>query len=357
MVALDPLGDSINSLVQLSDGKILTGGFIYDYPWTFAFILARFNADGSLDTTFAGGAGRIVFDYGDNSAQSNEVLVAADGKIYMVGLSGGGYITDFVIARFNANGKFDQTFGNGGKLRTHFEGGYGTGSRAFAAALQPDGKLVAAGEYHTDNGHARFALARYNPDGSLDQTFGSGGKAIAPDTGHPAYAYTIVFEPAGKIVIGGYQSTSHENGDFRLMRFLPNGSVDATFGSGGSVVTDLGTASDDIAFSMVRQPNGKLLVAGRTGAYPHFTFGLVRYLSNGSLDTAFGTGGMVFTGFDNFASEGSAIALQADGKAVIAGYSVSGTNGSNFDNNFAVARFNMKLTKVITATGEGVSGF
>jgi uncharacterized delta-60 repeat protein len=339
-VALSGTGDALNSIVQQPDGKLVVGGFVYDYPWTLGLIVARFNPDGSLDLTF-NGSGRAVFDYGDSGSETNAVLLQPDGKIVLVGMSGAGYLTDFVAARFNANGTFDRSFGSGGKLRTHFEGGYGTGTRAFAAALQPDGKIVAAGEYHTDNGNSQFALARYNTDGSLDQTFGTGGKVIGPAMQGYAFALAAALEPGGNIVIAGYQHTGNENSDFALMRFTPSGSVDTTFGNGGVVITDFASGSDDIAHSLALQRNGKLLVAGRTGEYPNFRFGVIRYNTDGSLDPGFGSGGKVVTVFNNV-SQGFSVALQADGKAVVAGYSVAGTTGADFNTNFALARYNIK---------------
>src|SRR6516165_431864 len=183
-------------------------------------------------------------------------------------------------------GDLDPSFGTGGKVTTAV--GY-----ASAVALQGDGKIVAVG--HTDTGtQGAFALARYNSDGSPDATFGTGGTVT---TAFPSFfgsydaAYAVALQGDGKIVAAGDTDTG-TRGAFALARYNPDGSLDATFGTGGTVRTAFGT-SYDAANAVALQGDGKIVAAGDTDAGTHGAFALARYNPNGSLDATFGTGGTV----------------------------------------------------------------
>jgi uncharacterized delta-60 repeat protein len=334
---LDSGGDQLIALALQPDGKIVAAGALIHDNWQTAFLLARFNSDGSLDTTF-GNSGRNVMSFGNTSAAANAVVLQPDGKIIVVGFSGvgqGGELNDFALARYNSNGTLDQSFGNGGSFKTHFDGMFNTGSRANAAVLQPDGKLVVAGSYKTEAVSRQFALARYNSNGSLDTTFGSGGMLTTSFGSSNAFAFGVALQPDGKIVAVGDYLTGHHNNDFALARYNANGTLDTTFGNNGQVINDLFGTSDDIANDVVLQTNGELLVAGRTGQYPNFNFALARYHTNGSFDQSFGSAGRVMTSFSNISSQSYTAAIQPDGKVVIAGYVITTT--ANVD--FAVARY------------------
>jgi uncharacterized delta-60 repeat protein len=184
--------------------------------------------------------------------------------------------------------------------------------------LEPDGKLVAAG------GFGDFALARYLPDGRLDPTFGVGG-IVTTDFGGFEGAGPVLLQPDGKPVAAGSADT-----DFALARYLPDGRLDLTFGVGGKVTTDFtGAEGSDGVGGLIRQPDGKLVAAGR--ACLNFTcdFALVRYLHNGRLDPSFGDGGTVTTDFGGDDQAGPLV-RQPDGKLVAAG----GAGGD-----FALARY------------------
>src|SRR5206468_652342 len=158
---------------------------------------------------------------------------------------------DFAVVRYNANGSLDATFGAGGKVTTSIGSDE---DDAYALALQPDGKLVAAGE--TLNGvRYDFALVRYNANGSLDATFGAGGKVTTPVGSADDYADALLVQPDGKLVAAGNVEGSDR--DFAVVRYNADGSLDGSFGTGGKVITPLGS-SDDVAFSLVLQPDGKL---------------------------------------------------------------------------------------------------
>jgi uncharacterized delta-60 repeat protein len=347
---LDPNGDGLSSVVLQPDGKIVVAGSSIHNNFTVGFVLARFNANGTLDQAFGNG-GSVLFNFGDNASEGNAVVLQPDGKIVVVGMSGAGSyseLNDFALARFNSNGTPDQSFGTGGKLKTHFDGEFNTGSRASSARLQPDGKLVVAGVYKNESTPHEFALTRYNPDGTLDATFGNAGKMTTSLGAADAFAAGLVLQPDGKIVLTGYFDAGRRNHDFALARYNSNGSLDPTFGNGGKVITDLFGTSDDIAYSLVLQADGKLIAAGRTGQYPNFRFGLARYNSDGSFDQSFGNAGKVITDFNNVSSQSYSVALQSDGKILLAGYSISGAG--NFDINFALARYLNALPTPDTVT-------
>ncbi|MGD2205983.1 MAG: hypothetical protein PVH17_04310, partial [Anaerolineae bacterium] len=242
-----------------------------------------------------------------------------DGKLVAAGSAGRSYYEDdFALARYNADGSLDTSFDGDGKVTTDFGGG-DVGS---ALVLQPDGKLVAAGESR-DN----FALARYNADGSLDTSFDGDGK-VTTDFGGIDEVMAIVLQPDGKLVVAGFSgsdSTSDRNYDFALARYNADGSLDSSFDGDGKVTTDFG-ADSDLGRALVLQPDGKLVVAGES----RNNFALARYNADGSLDSSFDGDGKVTTDFGG-GDRGRALVLQPDGKLVVAGVS---------RNNFALARYN-----------------
>ena len=215
-------------------------------------------------------------------------------------------------------GDLDPSFGPGGRVLTDLGGGDG----ASALVVQPDGKVVAAG-----GSTVNFALARYHPDGSLDNSFGNAG-VVLTDFGAPSRAQALLLQSDTKLVAAGATGDNH---DFALARYHPDGSLDSSFGNGGLVVTDLGGGTDDAgAFTLVVQPDGKLVVAGASTE----NFALARYHPDGSLDSGFGNGGVVLTDF-GAASGADALILQPDAKLVAAGR-ISLLGGGDF----ALARYN-----------------
>ena len=336
IAALDAGGDGLDAVTLQPDGKIVAAGSLIHDNWTTAFLLARFNSDGSLDTTF-GNQGVTVTGFGDGSTDGRAIVLQPDGKIIVAGVSGAGpysELNDFALARYNANGSLDPAFGTGGKLKTHFPGVYNTGSNATAVALQSDGKIIVAGRYKNEGSYREFALARYNANGSLDPSFGSGGMLTTSMGAGDSAALSIVLLPNGRIVLTGYFTAGHRNHDFALACYSPNGTLDQSFGNGGRVNTDFSGASDDIASDVAFQSDGKLIVAGQTGLYPSFDVALARYNTAGQLDLTFGIGGKVSSNFGS-RDEGYSVAIQGDGRVVVAG--ISDPTGGTFD--FMVARY------------------
>jgi uncharacterized delta-60 repeat protein len=331
-VTFNSVSDYLDAIAIQSDGKIMAAGSTSGT----AFLLARFNADGSLDQAF-GTNGSVEATFGDQTAAGRAIVVQADGKIIVVGVSGAGpysELNDFALARYNSDGSLDQSFGSGGKLKTHFPGVDNTGSSATSVALQSDGKLVVGG-YHkqSDRTPHEFALARYDSSGTLDSAFGQAGKVMTRLGLGDAYSFSIALQSNGRIVLAGYSETTLDH-DFSLVGYTANGTLDSTFGNGGLVTTDFSGATDDIAYAMTMQSDGKLVVAGRTGEYPENDFAVARYNSDGQLDQTFGVGGKVVSDFSSI-DQAYGIALQSNGRIVLAG--VAFPNSANFD--FTVARY------------------
>ena len=315
-------GDAAWGVAVQADGKIVAAGNTFSQ-----FALARYNADGSLDASFGTG-GKVTTDFGGAFDTAFAVAIQADGKIVAAGWASGGSfpVSDFALARYNADGSLDASFGSGGKVTTDIAG---SGDQASDVAIQPDGRIVAAG---TSDG--RFALARYNPDGSLDGSFGTGGKVTTP-VGQSTFGSALLIQVDGKIVAAGTSFMFLPTGvlaDFALARYHPDGSPDASFGTGGTVTTDFGGRRDQ-AVGMALQADGKLVATGHTAPATGGPgdFALARYDLGGSLDPSFDTDGKVTTDFGG-EDVATAVAIQADGKIVAAGGGGPGTD-------FGLARY------------------
>jgi uncharacterized delta-60 repeat protein len=226
-----------------------------------------------------------------------------------------------------APGALDFSFGTGGVLSTDFGGTY---DWAYAAAVQPDGKIVAAGVSNGAGTHD-FALSRYRPDGSIDPSFGNAGKVITDFNASFDWAYALVLQPDGKVVVGGVTDASGSR-DFALARYEPDGSLDLGFGRGGRMIANLRPLSADTVYGLVLQPDGKILAGGTTFPdrlvlRPNADFMLARYLPDGAPDAAFGIGGAVTTDFHQESwDEARTVALHPDGNILLGGSTNSGNS-------------------------------
>lgn len=228
------------------------------------------------------------------------------------------------LLTFAAPGDFDTTFDTDGKVLTSVAGLSLTGN---AVAVQADGKVVVTGY-----SEAGFTLIRYNVDGSLDISFDSDG-VVTTAIGAPysdETATAIVIQPDGRIIVAGYAYNSASDfQDFALVRYHADGSLDTTFDGDGKVVTDL-TTRDDRAGAVALQSDGKIVVAGFAGS----DFGVVRYNVDGSRDSGFGTSGIFTLDVSGVSVDtATSVNVQTDGKIVVGGYKRTGSN-----NDFAVAR-------------------
>lgn len=249
------------------------------------------------------------------------------GRSYLIGVMLAGLVTivlPAVPARAVSGGTLDPTFGSGGKLLTDFGGQ----EMAYGVRVQADGKIVAAGFSNTDGNHD-FALARYDRDGTLDPTFGTGGKVLTDVSGAGSYdeARAVAVEPDGKILAAG-SSDAGGSTDFAVVRYDGDGTLDPAFGAGGQVLTNFG--GSDYAYAVAVQGDGKVVAAGSSDAGGSTDFALVRYNNDGSLDGRFGGGGKVLTDVGGGSNDVAlAVAVQADGKIMAAGV-VSGLGWSDF---------------------------
>jgi uncharacterized delta-60 repeat protein len=349
-VFLDSSGEFDNSgtfgnVVALqNDGKIVAAGQI-----GFGAGVLRLNANGTLDSSFGTG-GMVTINFPGSNLGATQVIGVAiqpDGKI-VAGISNANADATplFILARLNVNASLDTTFGSAGIVETQI-GSFGKAASVFS--LQLDGKILLAG-----NG----GMARYDTDGQLDDTFGSGG--VVAIGGSPT---AIALQPDGKILIaaGGSppgNASSAPGLAFAfasvagaISRYNTNGSIDASFGISGqaaslAVAAAIAVQSDGVCVSTC-----KLLVAGPIVSSLSIDggngigFGLVRYSSNGSLDTSFGKHGGVITSFTPIEplAAAFALALQSNGDIIAAGTTGQppGGSASNFMSqaDFALARY------------------
>jgi uncharacterized delta-60 repeat protein len=309
------------SVALQPDGKPLVAGQAFIAGTTvvdYDFAVARYTSAGVLDTSFDSiGTTATDFDFGDDAIRG--MRLQPDGKIVVAGYASNGLNYDFGLARYNNNGTLDTSFGASGRISTDF---LGQDDEASDLLLQPDGKIIAVGLTREGN-NFNFALARYNANGILDGGFGTGGKVTTDFAGLDDEAQAVTVQADGKILVVGRAEVG-SNGDIAVVRYNANGTLDTTFGTGGKVTTDF-FGKDDDAGSVHLQPDGKIIVTGTVGNTLNDDFGVVRYNVDGTFDTTFGTGGKLVTdlGGDDLAAKS---VLTADGKLTIVG--TTGTGGS-----------------------------
>ncbi len=324
--------DFASSITLQADGRIVVSG-----SCNGNIILARYNTDGSLDTSFSGGADTIAptypsytTDFGGND-YGLSMTVQSNGRILVAGLSNG----DFALARYNTDGSLDTTFSGDGKVTTHFSGN----DFVFGSAVQPDGMILVSGGSNGD-----FALARYHADGSLDTTFSGDGKVTTSVGIYNDLGCGVTVLPGGKILEVGLSYDASHNGNIALVRYNADGTLDTSFSGDGIVTTDLGN-DEQVMGGTVVQSDGKIVVAGSTWLGDgHCNFFLVRYNGDGSLDTSFSGDGIVTTEF-NYRDEGYNLNLQADGRILVSG-------SSNGD--FALVRYNTDGSLDTSFSGDGI---
>ena len=309
---------------------------------SYSFLtLVRYNTNGSLDTTFdADGIATIGI-----WSYGYSVAIQSDGKIVVAGqrIHTQYYNDDFLLVRYNTNGSLDNTFGSGGIVTTNIGN---NPSAAFSVAIQSDGKIVAGGG-GWENNAGGFALVRYNTNGSLDITFDTDGIVTTSISYQGGMVYSIAIQSDGKIVAGGVAANIYPNSDFALARYNTNGSLDVTFDSDGKVYTPIGIAQD-IAYSIAIQSDGKIVAGGVCDNGTNKDFALVRYNTNGSLDNTFDSDGKVTTPIGTADDIAYSIAIQSDGKVLAGGIYYSATP------EFALVRYNTNGSLDNTFDSDGI---
>lgn len=305
--------DYLSTVALQSDGKIVTAGnAIIDGVTQYG--LFRFTNPGVLDTSF-GGTGIVNTIIGSIS-EICAIKLQADGKIVAVGFATIAGVSNIALARYNVDGSLDTTFGP--SLNGIITGSVGDGAVVRSLAIDASNKIVLAG-ITIQSGVSKFLLIRLNTDGSLDSTFGSGGIVITAIGVQAPSANSIAIQSDNKIVVGGVSSDGINGEQFTLARYNTDGTLDNSFDSDGTVVTIIDGSS--YIRSIIIQPDGKIVAGGYTVSTTSDTdFAMARYNTDGSLDTGFATSG-IFTATISSRDEIHSVVLQSDGKIVAGGIS------------------------------------
>ena len=328
--SLDTNDNAGAALLIQTDGKAVVAGSTTNDSSDFLddFALVRYNSDGSLDISFDAD-GKRIDNIGDMGGSARSLAIQTDGKIVAAGSSA----FAFALFRANSDGSADTSFSGDGRVTTPI--GTSSVDEGLAVALQADNKIVVAGFSITAQVSC-IALARYNPNGSLDLSFNGTGIVTTP-IGAGSSSDAVALQADGKIVVAG-SSVNGANSSIAVVRYNTNGSLDTSFDSDGVVLTAIG--NDAVGKAMAIQTDGRIVVAGSAGGL----FAVVRYNTNGSLDTSFDGDGIVTTAIDTGLDGGNAVAIQTAGKIVVAGFA-SGAG--------AVARYNSNGTPDLTFNALG----
>lgn len=324
-IPVGPLKSFVMGMAQQPDGKILLGGRTWDNV-SGDFALVRLNEDGSFDNTF--GTNGIALIQTPETEAAEAMTLLDDGKIIMVG-----YRDDnLTAAKFNTDGSLDTSFGVNGWAVVSFSD---QASYADDVAIQDDGKILISG--FSLNGDNRFqvAAARLNTDGSVDNSFGTNGTVLFNVGEWNDFGEGVAIQDDGKILIGGHKwiSNVQQKHDLFVARLNTDGSLDTSYGNNGAATARLVDGAN-YAKGLVLQADGKPILAGYTVLQGEINMAMVRFDTTGELDSTFNGDGMVSFDYEGREDYGYAIALQADNKIILAGYSYGG-GGSEFE----VARF------------------
>lgn len=333
------------------DGKFVVGGTYISSRGDNDFAIARYNANGSLDVTF-GTNGKVATDFSEiNSTNSNilSIHVLPGGKLLAVGATAQVLTIKLAVVRYDQDGSIDASFGNNGKIISELTPLDIFGTRI---VFQPDGKfIVSATKRYNFDPNFYVGIERYTEDGQPDLTFGTQGQTVASFGNGKSYPSSMALQPDGKIIVAGrYQQTN--NSLFSVMRFNANGVLDTTFDADGKLTTSFGSGTSGTGMQVSVNENGKIILAGVVFSNTARQFGLVRYNANGSLDTSFDTDGKATSLFDledDYALVNS-ISRQPDGK-YLAVFSM--TNYLLTNSNFVVRRYNADASADETFGNQG----
>jgi uncharacterized delta-60 repeat protein len=313
--------DEAYSVALQANGKIVVVGRSGIVRSEQDAAIARYNSDGSLDTTFDGD-GRKIFAFTSDNVQDlvKRVAILPDGKILISGHTYS-FATnyDFALARLNADGSFDSTFGTNGVVTTAVDGG-NSDDRFPIFVLQPDGKIIVTGESWSNNGATRYGLLRFNQNGTLDNTFGTGGKVVNGG------GQDLALQSDGKIVTA-FCPASCVNENSKVRRYNSDGSLDANFGTGGVVDFTIPGVGWNTINALAVQPDNKIILAGSTSLNDIVNpddWAVARLTSNGEFDGTFGFNGRITTEMER-QDYAKAVVIQPDGKILIAGSAMYGS--------------------------------
>ncbi|MBI5278494.1 MAG: hypothetical protein HY854_18795 [Burkholderiales bacterium] len=326
-ISFTPLGDSAWELAVQPDGKVLIAGMgnFNQSGYGGDFAMARVNPDGSLDTGFGAG-GIVVTDLGGGRAGATEVVLQDDGRIVLGGMTDGAS-RDFAMARYTSSGALDSSFGSGGIVRKSFTGGE---DEIHGLEQLPDGSLLAGG--YVSPGARDFAAGKFTASGAFDASYGAAGLATTSVAGGHDLALDTELLADGRLLLAGYAETPAGRA-MAVLRYDSAGVLDAGFASGG-IATHV-VRDGALAYEIVAQGDGKLLLAGYSIAGGQLDTTIVRLNADGSLDTGFGVNGAAILPLSAGADLAYDVAVQADGRIVAVGWLHNGG-----DTDAWVARFN-----------------
>ncbi|MCA9919075.1 MAG: hypothetical protein KC445_14030, partial [Anaerolineales bacterium] len=345
-------GDTVRDVASAvrADGSIVTAGWGYEFVNTLTEIgaknqvaLTRHDANGSLDTTF-NSDGMALEQPASGALSAYDMTLRPDGRMIVVGQYLTGPYVVFV-SQFSEDGALDDAFGTGtlpgyGLFAVDSSGD--NEHAAYGVALQADGKIVVAGYVKPTSADPDILVVRFNSNGTLDTTFGTSG-FVRTDLGGWEYGRDVAIQPDGKIVVTGY-ATAFDS-DVVTLRYTSNGVLDTTFSGDGVATADF-SGGADYGFAVAIQPDNRIVVGG----YSNADFALLRYNSNGSLDTSFSGDGRLTTNIGG-GDYGQDVLVQVDGKIVLGGYIIQ----ANGDKDFAIARYNSNGALDTTFSGDGIN--
>jgi uncharacterized delta-60 repeat protein len=337
--------DVANAVSLQTDGKIVIGG-ISGQTTTLStrdFLSIRYQADGSLDDSYDGD-GKVVTAVSAFEDEAQAMLVQPDGKIMLVGYSRQPG-NDLAIVRYNADASLDTTFDSDGIRFIELGNSL---DYMFDMAIQPDDKIVAVG-YSFDGTFRNITVVRYNPNGSFDTAFGSGGIVTTSLGSTASHADAVLIQSDGKILVGGNLNSFAGNSDFAVLRYNSDGSLDSSFGTNGVVTFGVGTSTDELK-DIALQADGKIVAVGYSVSGGTNVFAVARIDAAGALDAGFGTGGKILTPITPNQSAAYSVAIQADGKIIVGG---GGYNDSPTGVDFLLARYNPNGSLDSSFDGDG----
>jgi uncharacterized delta-60 repeat protein len=335
------------SLILQSNGKIIIGGQVQLIPNTAdKAAMLRYNNDGSLDTTF-GSNGVVITTIPNNGGSSSlfaHLKTLSDNKILVAYISA---VDDVIVLRYDNNGTIDMTFGLNGIFQLNLGNNTSTQSNENVSSieLQSDGKIILGGGTDVNNVPENWDsfLVRVNSDGNIDSSFGTNGVVITDFNGRDGFSNINIINDS--IIATGYSFGANNTSKIILAKYTNNGTLDSNFGINGKVITQTTSSNmHDIVLDAILQTDGKIICAGQNGRGFNFDGGtsqssdmlLLRYNTNGSLDTTFSPTGYVTTSFDsNIFNAGTALSIQNDGNIVVGGSTINLTTGQSF----ALARY------------------
>ena len=337
-------GNDVAYAVALqSDHKIVVSGFAIDQVATI-----RLDQNGDLDATF-GSNGIKQVSLG-SASDSYDVVIQNDGKIVVIGFQMSSNY-DFTAIRYLSNGSLDINYGNGGVVAIDF--GSSSDDQAFGASLDSLGRIVAVGSTKLPSGSNRIGLVRILDNGSLDPSFGIGGRVVTSVFSGEEVGEDVVIQPDGRIVVVGFAVNGNGIRSFVALRYLTDGNPDGSFGVDGYSVISFGSGSDQ-ARSVVLQKDGRIVLGGRSNNGVRDMAALVRLTSGGVLDPTFDSDGRFQFDIDSRGSSPYSIALQKDSRIVVSGIvgDLAAASHESFD--FGVARV-LASSSVSSLAGLSVS--